>query len=475
MKKNILYAKKNLLLFALFLLTSVSLSAQTTLALGDIAFTGYNCDNLANSDEFTFVVLKSTGINSGTTIYFTDRGWKGGSCGTDNFCTASDYTTCSGTENGSHFVWTSGSFLSYGTHVKISAGTPTPCSTCFTCSNGSASGTYLNLLNTGDQIFATQNGASTTTISNGGSGTMLAAIQANVENTAGCTFSTTNWDDCTSAPCTDVCGSANNSNKPTCLTTGTNCLILYNTATTLEVDNGVYNCTSSNSGTSGAAITAMRTAINNIANWTLNDAAVVTIPPAGCSPLPVTWVHFIAQLNNNGGVLEWSTSSERNSSHFEIERSFDGIEWKNVGIVNGAGNKYSTSNYYYEDFFNTDDVKFVYYRIRQVDFDGRYEYTPMRVAGKPEQTTGYTAFAFNGNPLTEATYLKTFLPTQGDAHIEISDTRGNILFSKTFQYNGGHNRFMFNNEVPEIMKKAGVYFVKASIEGEEKIFKLVVQ
>lgn len=465
MKKNILYAKKNLLLFALFLLTSVSLSAQTTLALGDIAFTGYNCDNSSVLDEFSFVILKSTGITAGTTIYFTDRGWKSGSCGTDNFCSSTDYSTCGGAtlESGSEFTWTSGSSLSYGTHVKIGGNISSPCATCFVCSNGSASGTILNLLNTGDQIFALQGGAG---------GTMLTAIQSNVENTAGCTFSSASWDNCPT-PCADICSGSNNSNKPACLTTGTNCLILL--AGGAEVDNGVYNCTSSNSGTSGAAITAMRTAINTTTNWTTNDAAVVTIPPAACNPLPVTWVHFVAQLTGNGGRVEWSTSSERNSSHFEIERSFNGFEWKKAGLVNGAGTQYSTSEYYYDDFFNTNDIKFVYYRIRQVDFDGRYEYTPMRVAGKPEQTTGYTAFAFNGNPLTEATYLKTFLPQQGDAHIEISDTRGNILFSKTFQYNGGYNRFMFNNEVPEIMKKAGVYFVKASIEGEERIFKLVVQ
>lgn len=471
MKKNIPYAKKKLLLFALFLLTSVSLSAQTTLALGDIAFTGYNSDNSSVLDEFSFVILKSTGITSGTTIYFTDRGWKSGSCGTDNFCSSSDYSTCGGAtlESGSEFVWTSGSSLSYGTHVKIAGGGTT---TTFTCSNGSASGTVLNLLNTGDQIFALQNGSGSTSIANGASGTMLAAIQSNVENTAGCTFSSANWDDCPT-PCNDICNGSNNSNKPACLTTGTNCLILL--AGSAEVDNGVYNCTSSNNGTSAAAIIAMRTAINTTTNWTTNDAAVVTIPPAGCNPLPVTWIHFIAQLTSNGGRLEWSTSTERNSSHFEIERSFNGFEWKKVGMVNGAGTQYSTSEYYYDDFFNINDIKYVYYRIRQVDFDGRYEYTPVRIASIPENTTGYTAFTFNGNPISEATFLKTFLPSSGEAHIEISDSRGNVLFSKTFQYYGGYNRFMFNNEVPEIMNKAGVYFVKASIEGEEKIFKLVVQ
>ncbi len=153
---------KSGLLITLFLMAGNTRAQGTNLALGDIAFTGYNSEPAANYDEFCFVILKSTGITSGTTIYFTDRGWKNGSCGADNFCTTAD--NASFPESGSHFVWTSGSSLSYGTHVKIvGAGT----STTFTCSNGSASGTVLNLSTGGDQIFATQNGASGTNTTNG--------------------------------------------------------------------------------------------------------------------------------------------------------------------------------------------------------------------------------------------------------------------------------------------------------------------
>jgi hypothetical protein len=441
----------------------------TTLALGDIAFTGYNCTPAANSDEFSFVILKSTGITTGTTIYFTDRGWKSGSCGTDNFCTTAD--NASFPESGSHFVWTSSGSLSYGTHVKIAgAGT----STTFTCSNGSASGTVLNLSNAGDQIFALQNGSGSTTIANGGAGTMLTAIHANKATASGCTYSTTSWDNCTTNISVDICQSANNSNRPACLTNGTNCIALLDGSSN-EVDNGVYNCTSSNNNTSGAAITAMRTAINTLSNWTTQNTTALTIPPSGCSPLPVTWIHFVAAVTDFGALLEWSTSSERNSSHFDVERSENAIEWKKVGEVAGGGTKNTISTYYYNDVFNTEGIKYVYYRIRQVDFDYKFEYTPVRAAVKEEGAGKYSAFTFNGNPISEATSLKTFLPSPGEARIEISDTRGNVLFSKTFQYYGGYNRFMFNNEVPEIMNKSGVYFVKASIEGEEKTFKLVVQ
>ncbi len=275
---------KNTIFPLLILLLSVNAYGQTTLALGDIAFTGYNSDPAANSDEFSFVILKSTGISSGTTIYFTDRGWKSGSCGTDNFCTTAD--NASFPESGSEFVWTSGSSLSYGTNVKI-AGSGS--ANTFTCSNGSASGAVLNLSTGGDQIFALQNGAGSTTSSNGPSGTMLAAIHANKATAAGCSFSTTNWDDCTSNISVDICQSASNSNKPACLTNGTNALVMLDGSGN-EVDNGVYNCTGQYSSTSAPAISATRTAVNTTTNWTTNDASVVTIPPSGCNPFNGSYI-----------------------------------------------------------------------------------------------------------------------------------------------------------------------------------------
>lgn len=449
----------SLCLFALGL-SPQRMNAQTTLALGDIAFTGYNCTT--SPDEFSFVILKSTGITSGTQIKFTDIAWFSGACGTNgwatnlNSLTSGSLSDCStGTET--EITWTSASSLSFGTQVKI-AGT--------TASSGTVtSGTGLAFPTTGDQVYAFQ-GTRT------GTHTMLTALHANKYTGTPATSDASGWDNINSgnfASCNDNWG-----NKPTCLTTGTNCVWMLD-GSSAEVDNGVYNCTGSNSNTSGAAITATRTAINTASNWTTQNTTGLTLPSAGCSPLPVTWMHFDASATDYGARLEWSTSSERNCSHFDVERSVNAIEWKKVGEVAGGGTKNAISTYSYDDVFNTEGMKYVYYRIRQVDFDYKFEYTPVRAAGKDENEGKYSAFTFNGNPISEATSLKTFLPSAAEAHIEIRDTRGTILFSKTFQYYGGYNRFMFNEQVPEIMNKSGVYFVKASIEGEEKIFKLVVQ
>ncbi|MBX7204697.1 MAG: T9SS type A sorting domain-containing protein [Bacteroidia bacterium] len=448
----------------LFLLFSFSLGVHaqgTTLALGDIAFTGYNCTS--TPDEFSFVILKSTGITSGTTIYFTDRPWKSGSCGTDNFCSTADHASFP--ESGSQIVWTSSSSLSYGTHVKIS-GT--------SASNGSVTGTALVLSNAGDQIFALQNGAGSTDTSNARTGTMLTGIHANKTTNTGCSFSTTNWDDCTSNITSDICLSASNSNRPACLTNGTNCLVLLDGSSN-EVDNGVYNCTSASSNTSAAAINAMRTAINNRNNWTTQNTTAVTIPPSGCAPLPVSWVYFNANPSANGAMIEWGTASERNCSHFEVQRSFDLNEWETLQHVTGGGTKYKPTAYWYEDITVGNMYQIIYYRIKQVDLNGWYEYTPIRTVDKKQTTGGYTAFSFNGNPFSTSTVLKTFLPNFGEAHIEILDASGRSVFDRVYHYTGGYNRFNPYTEAHEAISKPGFYFIRASIEGETKVFKLIVQ
>ena len=115
---------------------------------------------------------------------------------------------------------------------------------------------------------------------------------------------------------------------------------------------------------------------NNIFNGGENDGWASTYRPMG--PLPVSLISFTVQkLNNSEGLLKWQTSSEINSSHFEIERSIDAINFENIGIVNAAGNSSLELNYNFIDV--TPMRGFNYYRLKQVDIDGRFVYTPTRL------------------------------------------------------------------------------------------------
>ena len=98
-----------------------------------------------------------------------------------------------------------------------------------------------------------------------------------------------------------------------------------------------------------------------------------------CLLLPVEFGTFHAQLTQERHVqLNWNTVSEINNDYFEVQRSVNGLDWEIIDIVDGIGN--STMEQYCEslDISPEWEAGINYYRIRQVDFNGAYEYSPIR-------------------------------------------------------------------------------------------------
>jgi Secretion system C-terminal sorting domain len=138
----------------------------------------------------------------------------------------------------------------------------------------------------------------------------------------------------------------------------------------------------------GAGITDIATnPITHVYLWNLEvpyDPTKITIPvfqyntkhnglfidPA---TIPVELVLFTAENISDGVLLKWETATELNNLGFEIQRSTEGEEFFTVGFVNGHGTTTEQQNYNYADR-NLDDGKY-YYRLKQVDFDGSYEYS----------------------------------------------------------------------------------------------------
>gem|GEM_PF-2304680 len=89
--------------------------------------------------------------------------------------------------------------------------------------------------------------------------------------------------------------------------------------------------------------------------------------------LPIELLNFSAELKNNLALLKWSTLSEINNDFFEIQKSTDLNLWYPIGIVNGAGNSSTVTDY---SFMDIDPIESkTYYKLKQVDFDGNYSYT----------------------------------------------------------------------------------------------------
>jgi hypothetical protein len=93
-------------------------------------------------------------------------------------------------------------------------------------------------------------------------------------------------------------------------------------------------------------------------------------------PLSATLVNFTAVVRNDQPLLQWSTTQEFNSSYYEIQRSRPGTDWSVVSTVAAAGYSSGLRSYSYVDQAVSSQV--LLYRLRMVDKDGKYMFSPVR-------------------------------------------------------------------------------------------------
>ncbi|MEZ4993056.1 MAG: T9SS type A sorting domain-containing protein [Saprospiraceae bacterium] len=132
------------------------------------------------------------------------------------------------------------------------------------------------------------------------------------------------------------------------------------------------------------------------------NACLSSPPPGGCTAaaiaasLPVELASFQAISRDKMVELEWTTSSELNNNFFQIEHSLDAIEFYPVGKVKGNGTISEAVTYYFLHRQPADGVN--YYRLKQVDFDGSFEYSNIKGVKVNERGGGVSIFP---NPVTE--------------------------------------------------------------------------
>jgi len=123
--------------------------------------------------------------------------------------------------------------------------------------------------------------------------------------------------------------------------------------------------------------------------------------------LPIKLKSFTAvPFENRDANLDWITATEVNASHFEVERSDDGINFTQIGRVEATGNSTSDQDYKFSDrdvnMERNDVVQ--YYRIKMVDIDGEYKYSGVRVVNFTRSDIDFTINAFP-NPTTDFVQL----------------------------------------------------------------------
>ena len=136
------------------------------------------------------------------------------------------------------------------------------------------------------------------------------------------------------------------------------------------------------------------------------------------APLGVEWKNLTAENYKNHIYLKWTTASETNNEGFDIERSADGSVWKSIGFVKGQGNSSHETEYSWTD---TDPLQATsYYRLRQVDFDGKFTYSETRSVSQQEKAT----FSVRPNPFTSHISLDNL----SEARVEVVDLAGRTVF-----------------------------------------------
>ncbi len=196
-----------------------------------------------------------------------------------------------------------------------------------------------------------------------------------------------------------------------------------------------------------------------------NNEAIINDNFTGCNsqeeveteclePLPVELIDFTAKKDEKHVFLTWHTASENNNAGFEIQRSKDGRDWDVIGFAEGKGTTSSIAEY---QFIDTNPLNGInYYRLKQLDFDGGFEYSIVIsvILLRDDNIQVYP------NPANN--YVMIYSPVK--SKLEISNQLGILV--KQMNISSGLNKI----ELSDL--GSGIYFLKTGVGNAERIIKL---
>ncbi len=168
--------------------------------------------------------------------------------------------------------------------------------------------------------------------------------------------------------------------------------------------------------------------------------------------LPVQLLSFAArQYSNKQVMLTWSTATEQNSKEFGVQRSKDGVIWKEIGVVSAAGNSSNTMNYSFVDQSPVSGVN--YYLLMQHDLDGKIVSSAIRSIKLGSVQKGFVIIS---NPVHDGSLQ---VQVRNNITLGIYNGNGQLLFKR--QFTPGSNSLNTAN-YPK-----GIYFLKGSGQTEK--------
>ncbi|MBC7650586.1 MAG: T9SS type A sorting domain-containing protein, partial [Deinococcales bacterium] len=197
---------------------------------------------------------------------------------------------------------------------------------------------------------------------------------------------------------------------------------------------------------------------------------VYTSKDANTAILPVTWLSFVVEKALNNVVnLQWMVTNQVNNDHYEVERSTNGVNFTNIGSV--ASNNTTQGSTVTYNFVDKQPISgTVYYRIKQVDKDGKYSYSIVQTITVSTNEAAlwqvYPTISTNGT--STALHLKRDV---GKIQVILTDVSGKIVYQVV---NNTTSIGQLIN-IPLTNRSKGIYMLKIVTDKAQSTEKIIVQ
>ncbi len=183
----------------------------------------------------------------------------------------------------------------------------------------------------------------------------------------------------------------------------------------------------------------------------------------------VELVLFLGNLEKKSISLEWITGSETNNQGFYIEKSYDKINWKTIGFLDGNGTSTSKKKYIFidNDIISSDQ----YYRLKQIDFNGNFSYSNVIHIKSEIELNSFKLYQNFPNPFNPETTIKYTIKDIGLVTLKVYDILGNEVATLVNEV-----KQPGNYKVPFSAGSlaSGVYFYNIITESYSKTLKMVI-
>jgi hypothetical protein len=180
------------------------------------------------------------------------------------------------------------------------------------------------------------------------------------------------------------------------------------------------------------------------------------------SVLPVTYVSFKASAIQKGVELNWVADNEVNESYFDVERSFDGSNFRSTGIiVRGVNNGVNNSYKAIDNHTALNGKRIAYYRLKETDVTGIITFSDVDMVKLQETETNATLIY--PNPFIDNLAIRFSADQNNNGSITVQRSTGQVATAKNVTISKGQNTFQLNGmgSLPK-----GIYMVQIVVNGQ---------